>query len=422
MNSDSYIGVDGGATLVVSNTISGVAQLYAIGSGTLALAVPNSYMNGTTLNGPVIDIDTNGALGTGPVSVVSSGRFVLATGVNFTNFLDAIIINPGSGLGLLMVNDNTNGAVTTISGPLEFDATSSSGGNFVGPTTSGYLDVTGPITNDATGEIVVRSGLMRFSGGGSYTLFDLSGTTSLGADNGLSTNAIVNVGVAVDGIVAIFDLNGFNQTLTGLADGGDGAELVTNSAKARATLTLNVSSSATYGGPIGGNISVVVEGSANQELAGTNSYTGNTTVLGGSLELGEPTLAATSTVTITNGAYLQLDFSTTNKVSALVLNGVSQPKGVYNSTTSPQYIIGSGSLQVASALASSPTNITYSVSGTTLTLSWPPAYLGWLVQSNSVNLGVSADWQDMSNTAAGTTFNVTVNRGKGQVFYRLRHP
>jgi hypothetical protein len=73
---------------------------------------------------------------------------------------------------------------------------------------------------------------------------------------------------------------------------------------------------------------------------------GSTTVNGGTLELANATIATNSTVTITNGALLQLDFSTTNQIGALVLNGVSQAPGVYNSTTSPTYITGSGNLIV----------------------------------------------------------------------------
>lgn len=70
------------------------------------------------------------------------------------------------------------------------------------------------------------------------------------------------------------------------------------------------------------------------------------TASGGTLELAEATLATNSTVSITNGAMLQLDFSTTNQISSLVLNGVAQPAGVYNADNKSAYISGSGSLIV----------------------------------------------------------------------------
>ena len=421
MVTDSSIGVDSGATLVLSNTVSGVAQLTALGGGTLTLAVPSTYLNGTTVNGPTVNLGASTSLGAGPVTFTGAGRLVLATGINFTNFVDAQALNAGVGNGVLMVNDNTNGTVTTISGPVEFDASPASGGSFVGPTSSGYLNVTGPVTNTVSGVVTVRNGFVRFAGGGNYSTLNLTGTASLGANNGVSTNAELADGVSGNGT---FDLNGYNQALTGLSDGATtpNVELVTNSVAGAATLTLDLSSSWTYSGVIAGNISLVVEGSGNEYLAGTNTYTGNTTVSGGSLELAQPTLAAGSTVSVASGAYLQLDFTTTNTVSSLVLNGVSQAAGLYNSTTSSSYINGPGSLQVTPLIASNPTNITAVLTGSTLALSWPADHLGWLVQSNSVNLAVPADWQDIPASAGGTSYNITINPTQPQVFYRLRHP
>jgi hypothetical protein len=72
--------------------------------------------------------------------------------------------------------------------------------------------------------------------------------------------------------------------------------------------------------------------------------------------------------------------------------------------------------------ASNPTNITFTVSGSTINLSWPADHLGWLVQSNSVNLAVPADWYDLSNTASGTSYGITINPAQTNVFYRLRKP
>ncbi len=187
-----------------------------------------------------------------------TGRFVLGDGLTITNSFTASTVSPGASTGLLMVNDNTNGTVTTVSGPLEFDASPANGGDFVGPTTSGYLNVTGPITNNVTGVVSSRNGRVRFSGGGSYTTFNLNqGTASIGANNGLCTNATLTMAGSA---AATFDLNGFNQTLTGLADGATYPELVTNSAASAGTLTLNLSASNTYSGVIAGNLTLVETG------------------------------------------------------------------------------------------------------------------------------------------------------------------
>jgi autotransporter-associated beta strand protein len=420
--SDSTIGVDGGATLVLNNKVTGVAALTAVGGGTLALNTADNYTGGTTLSGPAIDFNANGAFGPGEVVFNGNGRIVLANGLNFTNFLDASVVAPGTALGLLMVNDNTNGIVTTISGPLEFDTSPTSGGDFVGPISSGYLNVTGPITNEVTGLVTVRNGLVRFSGGGNYSTLSIGqGTTSLGADNGVSTNASLLISASFG---STFDLDGFNQILQGISDGGTFSELITNSTATTSTLTFDLTSGNTYSGVIGGAVALVVNGSGSLYLAGTNTYTGNTTITGGTLELAQPGLSPYSSVSVSGGATLQLDYSVTNTVSSLVFNGVSQPLGVYNGNTSPSFLAGSGSLLVAETVAANPTNITATFNGTTLGLSWPADHLGWILQAqtNSLSVGLSTNWVDVTGSGSSTTATITVNPAAATVFYRLRHP
>jgi autotransporter-associated beta strand protein len=422
---DSTIGLDGGATLVLSNTVQGAAMLTANGTGTLALNRPSTYSGGTMLNGPIINVNANSALGTGPVSVIAASRVVLGDGVNLANAVTASMVSPGAGNGLLMVNDNTNGTVTTISGPLVFEASPANGGHLVGPTSSGYLNVTGRVTNTTTGVISSRSGRVRFSGGGDYTSLMLNaGILSLGANNGLCPSATLTIGASAD---ATFDLNGFNQSLTGVIDGATFQELITNSSAAPGTLTFNLSASSTYSGVIAGNVTLVENGSANLLLAGTNANTGNFTVNGGTLEFAQPSLGARSMVTVASGAILQLDFAGTNTVAGLVLNGVSQPLGVYSSTTSSPYINGSGSLRVAIPVATNPTNIVASVSGSTLHLSWPPDYIGWrlLIQTNHLAQGIStnpSDWGTVSGSAATNQVNLTIDPTLPCEFYRMVYP
>jgi autotransporter-associated beta strand protein len=163
-------------------------------------------------------------------------------------------------------------------------------------------------------------------------------------------------------------------------------------------------------------------GAGTLTLSGANTYNGSTTVKAGTLELVLATLAANSTVSISNGAVLQLDFATTNRVGALVLNGVARAPGIYNSTTTPAYLTGPGSLMVPSPVASNPTNITYHVSGSTLTLSWPADHLGWLAQSNAVGIAASNSWYNIPGSDSVTTLNVNIDTAQHNVFYRLLKP
>jgi autotransporter-associated beta strand protein len=159
-------------------------------------------------------------------------------------------------------------------------------------------------------------------------------------------------------------------------------------------------------------------GSGTLTLTGANTYNGNTTVQAGTLELSLATLATNSTVSISNGALLRLDFAGTNMVAGLVLNGLPQPPGIYNSSTASPYITGSGSLLVPTG--SNPTNITFAVSGSTLQLSWPQDHLGWILQS-STNLS-SPSWADLPGSASLTSTNITISPNNPAEFFRLRHP
>jgi autotransporter-associated beta strand protein len=71
-----------------------------------------------------------------------------------------------------------------------------------------------------------------------------------------------------------------------------------------------------------------------------------------------------------------------------------------------------------------PTKVTFSVSGSTFNISWPAAYKGWILQSqtNSASVGLRNVWYDIAGTEAITSTNMTINPANRTVFYRLRYP
>ena len=73
-------------------------------------------------------------------------------------------------------------------------------------------------------------------------------------------------------------------------------------------------------------------------------------------------------------------------------------------------------------VASNPTNISYTISHGTLTLTWPEDHLGWIAQSNSVSLVNPNYWFDIAGSQLSTNLVLTVNPAVTNVFYRLRHP
>jgi autotransporter-associated beta strand protein len=429
--SDATIGIDGAATLALSNVLSGGFALTVNGTGTLALNTNNTYSGGTTLAGAIVNVNANRALGPGVVSVTGNGRFVIGDGLTVTNEFVASTVSPGIATGLLMVNDNTNNIVTTISGPISLGSLALNGGHFVGPTASGYLNVSGPVTMPGVGSgyiLLVRLGNVRFAGVGSgYDGMEVrAGTTSIGANNAIAATAVLDLaGNGSPTVPTYFDLNGFNQTLAGLKNTVAPANLgvVTNSSATPRTLTLDLGAgSYSFSGSIAGNLGLTLS-SGTQTLTGTNAYSGNTTVNGGVLQLAVASLANSATVLVTNGAILQLDFAETNQIAGLVLNGVSQPAGVYNSTTSPTFLAGPGSLKVQS-VASNPTNITAVVSGNQYNLSWPVSHTGWRLQAqtNSLNVGLSSNWATVGGSTATNQISVPINPANGSVFFRLVYP
>jgi hypothetical protein len=81
-----------------------------------------------------------------------------------------------------------------------------------------------------------------------------------------------------------------------------------------------------------------------------------------------------------------------------------------------------GTIQVVTPIATTPTNITSVVSGSTLTLSWPLSHLTWTLQSNIVSVASSSSWFSVPNSGANNQFVITINPARSNVFYRLVAP
>ena len=84
----------------------------------------------------------------------------------------------------------------------------------------------------------------------------------------------------------------------------------------------------------------------------------------------------------------------------------------------------SGVLSVVTGVASNPTNITFSVSGGTLSLSWPSDHLGWILQqqTNSLSVGLGTNWVDVAGSESVTQTNINISVPTPSAFYRLRKP
>ena len=83
-----------------------------------------------------------------------------------------------------------------------------------------------------------------------------------------------------------------------------------------------------------------------------------------------------------------------------------------------------GVLSVVATMATNPTNITFSVTGNTLSLTWPADHLGWILQAqtNSLTTGISTNWVDVAGSGNSTSATITINPATPTAFYRLRTP
>ncbi|WMQ45116.1 autotransporter outer membrane beta-barrel domain-containing protein [Salmonella enterica] len=306
------------------------------GAGTLILNAENTYTGGTTISGGTLVATNVDALGSGDVT--DDATLELNTGGTFDNAIS------GSGQVVKSGDD-----VLTLSG-----ANSYSGGTLISDGTLVASNVealgTGDVTDDAVLELntggdfdnaisgsgqVVKSGdeTLTLSGANTYTGGTLISDGTLVASNvealgtgdvtdnatlelntgGDFTNNISGSGQVVKSGDDTLTLSGSN-TYTGgtLINGGT---LVASNVEALGTgdvtdnATLALNTGGTFDNAISGSGQVVKSGDETLTLSGTNSYTGGTTISGGTLVA--TNVEALGTGSVTDNATLELNTSGT---------------------------------------------------------------------------------------------------------------
>jgi T5SS/PEP-CTERM-associated repeat protein/autotransporter-associated beta strand protein len=249
--------VDAGNTLDVTQTIGGSGGLTKLGAGTLVLDGANTYTGGTTVQSGVLSVSADDNLGAATGGLALNGTTLQVTGTAFnTTARNLTLINGGS----IDIVDAGN-----------------------------TLDVTQPIAGNG-GLTKLGAGTLALSGVNSYTggTTVQGGTLSVAADSNLGD---ATGGVALNGGTLRISGTAFNTTARSITLGADGGSL--DIADAGNVFTL--------AGSLGGSGSFTKLGVGTLIFgAGSNGYTGATTIAEGTLQGDSSTLQGT----ITNHAAL----------------------------------------------------------------------------------------------------------------------
>ncbi len=305
----------GNLVLGNSATSSGVYNLGASGvlTGNLVLSGTQrmNVNDGAVLSGAgQVQLATSGAL-ISNLSGNSGGTISAGIGLNST----AAPFTAGSWTGATY----TPGTFTSTIGATKGANTSTVGGLVVSGVISGASDVdfsNGTVVGGGGGVLTLNA---QNTYAGNTTINantpDVAGTASivLGIDDAIPTASGVIVGTKAGIGGAILNLNGHSQRLAYLADGvsatvGTTKNLsIVNNGASPSTLTLGgaVTPGKAFGGVIGtgaGTIDLVKTGANTQSLAGTNTYTGSTTIEQGTLALTGAGSLASPSITVASGA------------------------------------------------------------------------------------------------------------------------
>jgi autotransporter-associated beta strand protein len=407
-----------------SGTMGGGGTVTKGGTGTLFLPNNNSYTGLTVITNGLIAISASGALGTSAAGTLISGSGTLDidTGANIANTLNLgaeVLTISGNGFGGQGAVVNNSAAADQINAvqQIVLNGNSSIGGvsrwdmrgtgnaldmqstNTLTKVGGNYIALVSTVVNNP-GNIVVNGGTLGIQvaanlGGSSANTLTVKNGARLEmyqlANNPtwslvLNSNALLNPD------------NGFG--------GWDGPVTITG------PVTFQADASLTINGAISGTGSIIKTGNQTASLTASNSYTGDTTVGTGTLIVSYASFASGSTISVSNSAVLNLNFTGTNTVAALVLNGVSQPAGVYDATSGAPYLTGTGALQVVPA--SAPT-MSVTSSGTSLQITFAGGTLQ--VQTNSLSNGLGTNWVNYPGTSPVT---VPINPANGSVFFRVK--
>lgn len=320
--------------------ITGTGSLTKLGNGTLTLSGANDYTGVTTVGAGTLTVNNNQALGTSAGGTVVGAAAILRLMPGVTVTGETLTI---SGIGNNQGNLQVSEGAATWAGDVLIGAANSR----IGTGTGGILTISGNIRDAGGSELGIsaQGGTVILSGANTYTgpTTMIRGVLRLGADNTLPNTTILSMltNVIVTEVVSV-DLYGFDQTVAGLRNvvgsNVDNVTITNSQSGAPSVFTVNQTTNQTYSGKITGNLELVKDGAGTLTLtntyntaapvSSTNTYTGKTTIRGG-------TLALSGTGNLEGTPWIQVDSGATFSISG-------RTGGSY--TLNNQVLSGSGSI------------------------------------------------------------------------------
>lgn len=328
-----------------SVALTAARSLTKVGANTLTLSTANSYSGATDVLNGNLSVTDNSSLGTtAGATTIHGGQGTTANSLVLSSATTDLTIAENinfaaSPVGRSQLSHQALSRFHTLTGNIDVtsdanivqfsvNAASTDLATVGGVTISG--DITGALTNGAgfllrgatssgvsavnsiTGNITLTGAGVVKTDANTWTLGAVGKTytaPSIAAANGILKMGVADyitasapeliMGNSSGGSTGVFDLNGFNQTVSGITYSGGasstGTKTITNSDTVNtAVLTVNNTAdfSPTGGTPansvvLTGNLSLTKEGANTLTLSGLNSHTGNTVVNAGTLALAD---------------------------------------------------------------------------------------------------------------------------------------